>query len=357
MRAPPTTLPPELERARQLVLAHGWNATSYQILNPGLRLWFGEGAVAGYVPAARVLVVAGAPVCSDENLLPAAAALDAFAARQGRRVCYFGAGWRLEHALATTGVAGTVPLGAQPVWDPEQWPAIVRNHPSIRAQLHRARNKEVRVEEWPAGQAHEHPALRVVLHEWLASRGLPPMHFLVEPDTLGRILDRRIFVASRAGSPVAFLLASPVPARQGWLVEQIVRGRRAPNGTSELLIDVAMRTLAASGARYLTLGLSPLSTRAGLTTEPLPRWLRLTFAWVRAHGRRFFDFEGLDAFKAKLRPHAWEPIYALVPGRRFSPADLYAIAGAFGGGSAAAFVARALWRAARMEVEGVVRQA
>ena len=32
---------PALERARQLVLAYGWNSTSYQILAPGIERWAG----------------------------------------------------------------------------------------------------------------------------------------------------------------------------------------------------------------------------------------------------------------------------------------------------------------------------
>ena len=30
--------------------------------------------------------------------------------------------------------------------------------------------------------------------------------------------------------------------------------------------------------------------------------------WVRAHGKRFYNFEGLEAFKSKFRPDGWEPI-------------------------------------------------
>ena len=36
-RSDPATL---LEHARRLVLAHGWNATAYQIINPGIDHWF-----------------------------------------------------------------------------------------------------------------------------------------------------------------------------------------------------------------------------------------------------------------------------------------------------------------------------
>ena len=57
-----------------------------------------------------------------------------------------------------------------------------------------------------------------------------------------------------------------------------------------------------------------------------PPWLALTLRWVRAHGRRFYNFDGLDAFKAKLRPEAWEGIYAISAERRFSPRTLHAIA-------------------------------
>jgi hypothetical protein len=59
-----------LERVRQLVLQHGWNATTYQLLNPGIRHWFSAAgdAVVGYVVWRNVWVVAGAPVCAEERL-------------------------------------------------------------------------------------------------------------------------------------------------------------------------------------------------------------------------------------------------------------------------------------------------
>ena len=73
-------------------------------------------------------------------------------------------------------------------------------------------------------------------------------------------------------------------------------------------MDAALRTFAEEGADYVTLGLAPLSRRAGVPDErPFPG-LRLILAWIRAHGRRFYNFDGLDAFKAKFKPDAWEPL-------------------------------------------------
>jgi phosphatidylglycerol lysyltransferase len=345
------------ERARKLILRYGWNATAYQILNPGIELWFspvGEGVV-GFVRHGSTRVVGGAPVCDFQDLSSIAAEFAADARASGERVCYFGAGDRLDTSLAKTSDWSRVLLGAQPVWDPKRWPDAVRRRSSLRAQFNRARNKGLVVAEWPSYVAENHPALRRCLAEWLEARNLPPLHFMVESETLSELRDRRVFVAERGGREVvAFTILSPVPARDGWLVEQIVRGRAAPNGTAELLLDSAMRAMAADGSRYVTLGLSPLSEHTSVDAIRHPPWLRLLLRWVRLHGARFYNFAGLDAFKAKFNPEAWEPIYAIGQGRAFSPRDLYAIAGAFSGGAPVFLVARALARAARQETTSLM---
>ena len=308
----------------------------------------------------RVRVVAGAPVCEAGRLAAIAAEFEAHAAAAGERVCYFCAEGRLEAVFHGRPGRSLVLLGAQPVWNPAGWAAIIAGKASLRAQLNRARNKGVAVGERSPPAAENDPELRRCLAEWLATRGLPPLRFLVEPQTLGRLGDRRTFVAERAGRVVGFLVATPVPARAGWLVEQIVRGTDAPNGTSELLLDSAVRAVAAGGAAYLTLGLAPLSRRAlggsgMIPAEPRdPFWLRVTLGWLRAHGRRFYDFGGLEAFKAKFVPDRWEPVYAASAEPTFSPATLYAVAAAFGGVSPPLLVARAILKAARTEAARLV---
>ena len=347
-----------LQRARTLVLQYGWNATAYQIINPGIELWFAAAgdAVVGFVRHQRVRVVAGAPICAGDRLDAVVAEFEQDATRTGERVCYFGAEARLEAVCRSRPTHSAVLLGAQPVWDPRHWPAILECRASLRAQLNRARNKSVSVAEWPVESAYDHPALHRCLQEWLTTRGLPPLHFLVEPETLERLFDRRIFVARREGKVVGFLVASPVPQRSGWLIEQIIRSRAAPNGTTELMLDTAMSTAAHRGSDYVTLGLAPLSRRAKTSLTHNPLWLRATLAWVRAHGRRFYNFGGLDAFKAKFQPDRWDPVFAISNEPRFSPATLYAIAGAFSGGSPVAFVTRAIGRAAETEIRWFARR-
>lgn len=322
---------PEMARTRELVLAHGWNSTSYQILNPGISRWFSQtnAAVTGFTSANRVRVAVGAPVCTLEDLPQVAAEFECDAAETSERVCYFAAEARLESIYSVSPDHSKFLLGAQPVWDPADWADIVAGHRSLRAQLNRARNKGVTVSEWPRERAHNNAELVDCLHKWLAAKGLPPLHFMVEPDTLGRLFDRRVFVAEREGKVVGFVVLSPVATRNGWLFEQFPHMPGAPNGTVELMIDAAMRALANGGYEYATLGLSPLSVRAKVAPFSNPLWLRVILAWLRKHGQRFYNFDGLDAFKAKLRPAGWEPVFAVANEKKISPGTLYAIAVAF----------------------------
>jgi phosphatidylglycerol lysyltransferase len=345
------------ERARELVFRHGWNATAYQILSPEMEHWFSSDgdAVVGYVRHSGVRVAAGAPICAEARLTRVAAEFEASSSEAGDRVCYFGAADRLISAFADRPGYSVLVLGSQPVWDPARWPDILKRNASLRAQLNRARNKGVVAEEWSVDRASGNPDLQRCLDEWLASRPLPPMHFLTEAVALDRLNDRRVFVAGSGGRPAAFLLATPVPYRNGWLVEQIARSDSAPNGTAELLVDAAMRAFTADGADYVTMGLAPLSKRGPAGPHaPMP-WLRLMLAWLKAHGRRFYNFEGLDAFKAKLRPDYWEPVYAISRERRFSVRTLYAIAAAFSDGPPAIAAARAGITALKQEIAWIAR--
>ena len=321
----------DVERARRILLEHGWNTTCFQILNPGIEHWFSKAgdAVTGYVTANGYRVVGGAPACSLERLPLVTAEFEADTAKLDQHICYFLAEARLESILAGSPDHSFVLLGAQPVWKPARWDEIIRTHKSLRAQLNRARNKHVTVSEWPTERALNNPQLRRCLDSWLKSKGLPPLHFMVEPDTLGRLMNRRVFVAERNGEVVGFITLAPVPVRNGWLTEQFPHTPGSPNGTVELMMDAVFRALAEDGCEYVTLGLSPLSRRAKIEPFDNPLWLRVLLAWMRKHGQRFYNFDGLDHFKSKLMPDYWEPIFAISKEKQFSLSTLYAIGCAF----------------------------
>jgi len=341
-------------QAHALVMAHGWNTTAYQILNPGFRYWFDPAgdAVAGVVPTRGVWVVGGAPVCAAGRLAAVSARLEADALSVGARVCYVAAQDRLEGIKRTDPSASRLYLGAEPCWDPGRWAEILAGHASVRAQVARARNKGVEVAERRLRRDEAAALLGEVQREWLADKGLPPLGFLTMPWLLDRLDDRRLFVATRRGEVTGFAVLTPVPGRAGWLIEQIARRPSAPNGVGELLVDAIFRQLAAEGVGFVSLGIVPLSRRAdGLDTAPW--WLRAMFSWARVHGRRFYNFDGLDRFKAKLYPDAWLPVYALLSVPSPTPALMWGVLEAVVGGSPLAFLGATGLRALRSEWTGL----
>jgi phosphatidylglycerol lysyltransferase len=349
----------DLDRARQLVLEHGWNSTAYQILNPGIEYWFSRTApaVVGFVREHRRWIGAGAPICRLDDLPAVAAEFESAAADDGCYVCYVCAAERLRNFYRDSARHSTITIGAQPVWNPHDWPTIASNYASIRTQLNRARNKGVKIIDWPAEMGRNNTDLHLCLQDWLSSRHFPPLHFMTEPDTLDGVLhDRLLWVAMRQERPVGFLLASPVPQRNGYLLEQIIRSSSAPNGAAELLIDAAMRSLADLNCTYATLGLVALAEHAGEAMAENPLWLRAILAWARAHGCRFYNFQGLESFRMKLHPQMWEPVYAISNEPHFSPYTLHAIAAAFCKSSPAVAVARAIAKALHQEARWLAQR-
>jgi phosphatidylglycerol lysyltransferase len=345
----------EQGKIRDVVLRFGWNSTCYQLLNPGFQYWISRDgdAVVGYVEYASTRIVGGSPVCAFERLPDVVNEFESDSTALGLRVCYFAGEARLESVIARRSGYPIIQLGAQPVWKPATLLENINRKPSLRGQVNRALNKGLIVEEWSANRATRNPALEKLLNEWLSTRGLPSLHFLVEPETLSSLDDRRMFVALDSKQALGFLNASPIPERNGWLVEQFVRGSSAPNGTVELMLHHAAEIFAEEGYDYLTLGLSPLTQQAQTSLHGASPIIRFLLRWARAHGKRFYDFEGLEFFKTKFQPEYWEPIYAISNEPTFSLRTLYAVACAFTSGHPIHTVMLGVGKALRQEAKWI----
>jgi phosphatidylglycerol lysyltransferase len=108
--------------------------------------------------------------------------------------------------------------------------------------------------------------------------------------------------------------------------------------------------LGKEGFEYVTLGISPLSHRAKLYRHENPAWLKFILAWMRKHGQRFYNFDGLDHFKSKLLPEYWEPVYAISNEPKVSGKTMWAIASAFADNRPFSVFGTGLARAVRTEL-------
>lgn len=289
------------DRARALarLRRYGRDATSFQLLESDYAYFFaGEGFVA-YVDTGSAWVAGGGPVGPAAEIAAIARAFVGAAERAKRRASFFA----VDESFARATGFPRVRIGAQPFWRPERWDAVLAASASLRYQVKRARKKGVAVRTVAAKELARgargtvRDQVDALLARWSEARSLAPMGFLVKLEPFVAPDEHVYLIAEKDARVVGFLSAVPVYGTNGWLVEDLLRDRTAPNGTIELLVDHAMRAFAEQASGPVTLGLAPLA-------GDVPAGLR----FVRCATRWLFDFRGLYAFKRKLRPAYWEPI-------------------------------------------------
>lgn len=305
------------------VIRHGFNASSFQVLASGYLYFRDEkGGLIAYVDTGQAYVVAGSPFSHLNHISFSTRQFEEFAKKQKRRICYFAVEKRfLEHYPGKA-----ICVGEQPVFSPRAWSFHGRKPVGIRKQIKRPLGKGVIVRHVNASQLSS-PLARVRLQiedlitAWKKSRKIGSLTFLVDLQPFLNLNKRLYFTAEQAGRVVAFLVASPIYAREGWLIEHFIRDPKAPNGTVEMLIDAAICKTAEYGAAYLTLGMAPLSQAAF--------WpLRVQKTWLNS----FYNFDGLYRFKAKFQPHRWDRLFLAYPAMQQWPSALYDTLSAFAGG-------------------------
>jgi len=334
-----SSLDPERRRVLAVLRRHGWNATSFQVLEPGFRYWFADDdACVAYVDTGRAWIAGGAPLTEARRLRAVAEEFHRAAASSDRRAAFFAVEQRVVDALPWHALL----IGEQPEWEAQGWPEALRGSSSLREQLRRARAKGVTVrtathDELVSSSSPLRRQLEAMVAEWLARHEMAPMGFLVQVDPLTLLEEHHVHLAEQDGRLVGFLTAAPIFARPGWLLQNLIRAPDAPNGTTELLVDHAMRD-ADSGvdgepSPMVTLGLAPL---AGQVVPAL----RL----ARSAGSVLFDFEGLRAFKARLRPTRWSPIHLVYPPEQDAIRTVLDVLEAFARGHLLSFGLRTLLR-------------
>lgn len=288
-----------------------------------------DGDIVAYVDTGSAWVAMGSPLAPIQRRAAVALAFCEHAREHERSACFFG----VEDQDWSAGLP-RLEVGEQPQFTARSWRQSVTGHRSLREQLRRARAKGVVVRPVESHEVAPGTPLRkavdAVAHEWLATRRMEPLRFVVDVDPFREPARHRYFAAHVGERLVAFASVAPTASPRTLLVEDILRTGAAPNGTTETLLDSICATLAADES--LTLGLAPLAGTA--------RWQRI----VRLVTRPLYDFNGLARFKARLHPQSWRPVWLVAgPDTHLAPA-LSECLRAFAGGPLWRFALRTIVR-------------
>ena len=299
----------------RLQTLYGYNPHSLVSIAPGALVWSTpdiDGAII-YGEFGRVWLVAGDPLTPLENMAELARQFTAFAKGRNRVVAFVPTSAEFAR-LITPGDFTAVKVGASPYFDLKIWNPRGDCAKKLRAGVNQARRAGVEVEmtSESVDESLKKETAQLCMR-WLSSRrSATTFGWLIALDPFLHSEYKKYFAARVNGRLVGFLAASPIPARKGWYLEDVLREPDAPQGTATLLVVEALAKLKAEGVSLATLGTSPLATDG--PNDVLSAEHRVIQRALRLASQRlgvFYNFEGLRRFKGKFVPSWWESDYAL----------------------------------------------
>jgi phosphatidylglycerol lysyltransferase len=309
------TVDPTAELLR-LQSTYGYNAHSLVSITPGAMTWTMQGIDGAiiYGEFGRVWLAAGDPLAKPENIEALVRGFMTAATKARRIAAFVPVTERFARAAVPLGLSA-IKIGAAPYFDLRVWRPRGNAAKKMRAGVNKALRAGVQIESVVGFTEELRKETAALCLEWLKTRrSATTFGWLLALDPFVRAERKKLFTARETNDRLVGLLsASPIPARDGWYLEDVLRAPDAPKGTADLLVFETLQRLKADGATMATLGTAPLA-REGLddiSTQDHPvieRALRLASKRLSA----FYNFEGLRRFKSKFVASRWESEYALV---------------------------------------------
>jgi len=304
----------------------GYNAHALVGIAPGIRSWTSadtKGAVA-YNEFGNVWLVPGDPLAGAENLATVTEGFLRCARAEGRVVGFMPVTERFAKHSGNLGLRA-VKIGSAPYFDLATWAPRGDRAKKARAGVNQARRAGVRVAEVVDVDERFVRETACLFKSWLTTRrSAIKFAWLFSVDVFQHKERKKYFTARDAsGKLVGFLAASPIPARDGWYLEDVLRAKNAPNGTNDLLVVEVLELLKRSGAKLATLGTAPMAMEGPSDPEIYnSRVLTKVTKLVAALFSLFYNFGGVRRFKTKFAPSWWESEYVLVSRELTAPPQI-----------------------------------
>jgi phosphatidylglycerol lysyltransferase len=307
------------ERARAIELLQRCSRSSESVIlryDAPWRYLFGSSVedVVAWIESHRVAVVWGDPICSPGNEAKLVSEFARHVRVERLKACMLLVEEPAARAALHAGFV-VVHVGGEAIFDLTTW-RLPRGDSgkSLRWCLNRARRAGLEIGEYRAfdGRRPElEQEIADVVSAWESSLPSTPARSILQTSPLLHVEDKRLFTARRDGRLQAVLACSPVPAANGWYLEDLVRVPDAAVGASELLVVSALERLAFAGAQMASLGVAPSLDHAGQIDRRarlLLAALRPLVSWID----RRYRFDALTTYKEKFRPTSWRPRYVAV---------------------------------------------
>lgn len=172
------------------------------------------------------------------------------------------------------------------------------------------------------------PELRAISDTWLQAHEAAEKGFSLGTFREDYVLSSPVAIIRLEGRIVAFANILTAASEGDAFIDLMRHIPGTHRGMMDLLFVRIMESLKAQGFKTLNLGMAPLAGLSGHACAPL--WHRLC-RFIFENGERFYNFQGVQAFKAKFDP-CWQPRYLVVRGRGLPMASIYDVTLLISGG-------------------------
>ena len=302
------------ERLLALVQKHGYEHQSFLSLYDGSEVWFTDDNNAAVVfrRVGRVAIVTAAPMAAREDLEAVTRNFLSFCQQQNLDCLMLPISREFSEVARRCGM-GLLPVGESGYFKLPEWKPAGDRGKKVRAGVNQARGAGLTVKAFdPESEMSfiRRKEIDQLCHDWIESREIDALGWLLELHPFKFSEQKRYFLAHNAEGKLEGMLAcSPIPARHGWYLEDLLRSSDSHRGVSELLVVEALKQLATEGAELATLGTSPLANLAlGDQFRIVTRVLQIIYE----HFDSYYHFKQLHRFKAKFAPSFTDAEYLAV---------------------------------------------
>lgn len=315
----PTTTKQPLERQEVVNLVRKWGDLNTDgILDSSCDFFFVpevDGLI-GYRIGGGNAVVFGDPICAQADKPKLAHAFQQNCQANNLGVVYTMASRAFVEWAIPNLSAAAIEFGEKLVLDPSNNPM---NRTGSKAGLVRKKVKHALaegfvVEEYTGNDHALEQAIEAVADQWLHARNGPQI-YLAHVSLFNDRPGKRWFYAHKDGKVAGLLMLNALEAQQGWLLNNLMVTKDAPNGISELLVISTLQALEKEQCKHVVIG--PIPAKSLGAISGLSAFNAQAARFVYTCARKLFKLDGQGVFWDKFQP-ASESSYLLFPQRNLS---------------------------------------
>lgn len=304
-------------------------AASIALFDPAFKIFKIDSinGIIGYRPEGKCAVVFGDPLCAEHDRAVLTDAFHEYCKNNNMSIVYTAVSDQFRQWAMQGWCKAAIQMGHEIILDPLKDP---RNLPGPHANLLRRKIKKsildgVYVHEYTTYDSSIEYEMNQVAHAWLAHRHGPQIYY-AQTNLFADKPSKRWFYAQQGEAIIGVLVINRIDAKQGWVINILMKNPDAPSHVSEYMVLCAMDALRVEGCRYLSTGPLP-SPHLGTVQGLNPVYCALT-KMSYAIAKKIFNLNERQRYWKKFEPRK-EPSFLLFSNSRIGYKELKGIMGAF----------------------------